>query len=320
MGMSPESPRPTPDSSPLLLTRYALLSLLTAVVVLVLKLLAWWLTDSVGLFSDALETLTNVGGATMALMMLRTAAQPPDEEHSYGHNKAEYFSSGFEGMLIFLAAVLIVIEAVVRLQAPQPLAVPALGLVIAALAGGLNLMMSRVLVRAGRRYDSITLTADGRHLLTDVWTTVGVIVGVGLVALTHWWWLDSAVAMAVAVYVLWTGFQLLRESVAGLMDTAWPESEQAVLQGILDEFRREGAPGEIDFHAIRTRRSASRRFVNFHVLVPGAWTVKRGHDLVERLEDRVARELPQVTAFTHLEPSDDPLSYADEGLDRPERS
>lgn len=307
------------DRSASSLTRYAVLSLLTALLVLALKLLAWRLTGSVGLLSDALETLTNVGGALMALLMLRVAAQPPDEEHAYGHNKAEYFSSGFEGMLIFIAAALIVIEAAPRLWSPHPLSVPALGLAIATVAGMLNLTAALLLARVGRRHDSITLRADASHLMADVWTTVGVVIGVALVALTGWLWLDALVAMMVAVHVLWTGVRLIRESATGLMDAAWSDDEQAILQRVLDEFRAQGAAGEIDFHAIRTRRSASRRFVNFHVLVPGRWSVKRGHDLVERLEERLAQELPQVTAFTHLEPSDDPVSYADEGLDRPAR-
>lgn len=298
------------------LSRYALLSLLTALLVLGIKLLAWRLTDSVGLLSDALETLTNVGGAVMALLMLRLAAQPPDDEHEYGHDKAEYFSSGFEGMLIFIAAALIVVEAVPRLLHPQPLATPALGLVVSAIGGVLNFITARLLARAGRRHHSITLTADADHLMADVWTTVGVIVGVALVAVTGWLWLDATVAIAVAVHVLWTGVRLIRESAGGLMDVAWPDDERAVLERVLEAFRAEGSTaGEIDFHAIRTRRSGSRRFVSFHVLVPGAWSVKRGHDLVERVEERLAESLPHLTAFTHLEPSDDPASFADERID-----
>lgn len=293
--------------------RYAGLSLAAAVATLTLKLTAWWLTGSVGLLSDALETLTNVGGAAMALAMLRLAAQPPDEGHAYGHNKAEYFSSGFEGMLIFFAAGLIVAEAAPRLWHPRPLTVPALGIVVAVAATLINLATALVLASAGRRHDSITLTADAKHLMADVWTTVGVIVGVGLVAVSGWLWLDAAVALAVAVHVLWTGWALLRESAMGLMDAAWPQAEQRVLREILDEFR---ARHPVDFHAVRTRRSASRRFVSFHVLVPGAWSIKQGHDIVEALEQRLAERLPRVTAFTHMEPSDDPVSYGDEGLDR----
>lgn len=286
--------------------------MLAAIVVLALKLGAWKLTGSVALLSDALETCTNLGGAAMALLMLRLAAQPPDEEHAYGHSKAEYFSSGFEGMLIFLAAAVIVVQALPGLWKPHELQQPDIGLVIAAVATVINFGVARVLARAGAKHHSISLQADSRHLMADVWTTVGVIVGVALAAFTGWLWLDSLVALAVAVNVLWEGYKLVQESAMGLMDAAWPESEQQVLHAVLDEFRAGGA----DFHAVRTRRSAARRFVNFHVLVPGGWTVKQGHDLVERVEQRLAERLPYVTAFTHLEPSDDPCSYGDEGLDR----
>ncbi len=286
--------------------------MLAAIVVLALKLGAWKLTGSVALLSDALETCTNLGGAAMALLMLRLAAQPPDEEHAYGHSKAEYFSSGFEGMLIFLAAAVIVVQALPGLWKPHELQQPDIGLVIAAVATVINFGVARVLARAGAKHHSISLQADSRHLMADVWTTVGVIVGVALAAFTGWLWLDSLVALAVAVNVLWEGYKLVQESAMGLMDAAWPESEQQVLHAVLDEFRAEG----VDFHAVRTRRSAARCFVNFHVLVPGGWTVKQGHDLVERVEQRLAERLPYVTAFTHLEPSDDPCSYGDEGLDR----
>ncbi len=294
------------------LTRYAWLSVFTAIGVLALKLGAWKLTGSVGLLSDALETCTNLGGAVMALLMLRLAAQPPDEEHAYGHSKAEYFSSGFEGMLIFLAAGVIVVQALPGLWRPHALQEADIGLAVAAVATVINFVVARILGRAGARHHSISLQADSRHLMADVWTTVGVIVGVGLAALTGWLWLDSLVALGVAVNVLWEGYKLISESAMGLMDAAWPESEQLVLHAVLDEFRREGA----DFHALRTRRSAARRFVNFHVLVPGDWTVKQGHDLAERVEQRLAERVPNVTVFTHLEPSDDPVSYGDEGLDR----
>jgi cation diffusion facilitator family transporter len=298
------------------LTRYAWLSVVAAIVVLVLKLGAWRLTGSVGLLSDALETSTNLGGALMALLMLRLAAQPPDEEHAYGHSKAEYFSSGFEGMLIFLAAALIVVQALPRLWAPQPLQQADIGLAVAAVATVANFAVARILARAGRQHHSVALLADARHLMADVWTTVGVIAGVALVALTGWLWLDPLIALAVAVNVLWEGFRLLHEAAMGLMDVAWPEAEQRVLLQVLDEFRAEGAADKIDFHALRTRRSAARRFVDFHVLVPGAWTVKQGHDLAERIERRLAEQLPHLTVITHLEPSDDPCSYGDEGLDR----
>ncbi|MDB5973564.1 MAG: cation transporter [Nevskia sp.] len=286
--------------------------MIAALVVLALKLGAWKLTGSVALLSDALETCTNLGGAVMALLMLRLAAQPPDDEHAYGHSKAEYFSSGFEGMLIFLAAAVIVVQALPGLWKPHELQQADIGLVVAAVATVINFAVARLLARAGAKHHSISLQADSRHLMADVWTTLGVIVGVALATLTGWLWLDPLVALAVAANVLWEGYKLVRESAMGLMDAAWPEDEQQVLHTVLEEFRAEG----VDFHAVRTRRSAARRFVNFHVLVPGEWTVKQGHDLVERVEQRLAERLPYVTAFTHLEPSDDPCSYGDEGLDR----
>lgn len=292
------------------------MSVTVALGVLAFKVFAWRLTGSVGLLSDALETLTNVGGAAMALLMLRLAAQPPDEEHAYGHNKAEYFSSGFEGMLIFIAAAAIAVAAVPRLLAPQPLAQTGVGLAVSAAATVANFLLARWLGAAARRHRSITLDADARHLMADVWTTCGVIAGIALVAATGWLWLDPLIALAVAVQVLWAGLRLIRESAAGLMDAAWPLDEQAVLHQVLEEFRAEFAPGEIEFHALRTRVSAARRFVDFHVLVPGAWSVARAHDLVERVEERLAQRLPKVTAVTHLEPSEDPRSYGDEGLDR----
>jgi cation diffusion facilitator family transporter len=301
------------------LVAYAWLSVGAAVCVLGLKLAAWKLTGSVGLLSDALETLTNLGGAVMALLMLRLAAQPPDAEHAYGHDKAEYFSSGFEGMLIFLAAGLIVVEAVPRLLTPRPLAQTGTGLAIAALASLINFAVARVLAAVGTRHHSITLIADARHLMADVWTTAGVIAGVGLVAATGAWWLDPLVALAVAVNVLWEGYQLIRESALGLMDTALPEEEQEQLRAVLEEFKTQAAQqgASIGFHALRTRRSAARRFADFHVLVPGDWTVQRGHDLVERLERRLAEVLPRLTAVVHLEPAEDPASYEDEPFERP---
>jgi len=300
------------------LTRYAWLSVGVAAGVLGLKLAAWRLTGSVGLLSDALETLTNLGGALMALLMLRLAAQPPDAEHAYGHDKAEYFSSGFEGMLIFLAAGLIVVEALPRLFAPRALEQTGAGLAIAALASLVNFACARVLASAGKRHHSITLIADSRHLMADVWTTAGVIAGVGLVALTGAWWLDPLVALAVALNVLWEGYRLIRESAQGLMDTALPDEEQQRLREVLEEFRAEGARQgtAIGFHALRTRRSAARRFADFHVLVPGDWTVQRGHDLVERLERRLAEVLPRLTAVIHLEPAEDPASYEDQDFER----
>ena len=295
------------------LTRYAWLSLAAAFATLLLKLLAWKLTGSVGLLSDALESLVNVGGALMALSMLRIAAMPPDEGHAYGHSKAEYFSSAFEALLIVVAAGSILWAAVPRLLDPRPLEAAGLGLAVSVAASAINLAVARILLRAGQRHRSIALTADGHHLMTDVWTSAGVVLGVLLVALTGWHRLDALLAIAVALNVLWTGRALMRESIAGLMDAALPEEELAQLQAVLDEFRAEG----IGFHALRTRRSAARRFASMHVLVPGDWSVRRGHALLERLEQRIADRLAPITVLTHLEPIEDAVSYGDEGLDRP---
>ena len=294
------------------LTGYAWLSICAALATMALKMWAWRLTGSVGLLSDALESLVNVGGAAMALFMLHWAAAPPDEEHAYGHSKAEYFSSGFEGTLILVAAVAICWTAGPRLIHPLAIAQAGVGLAVNGVATLLNLAAARLLLRAGRRHGSVALEADGHHLMTDVWTGGGVIVGVGLVAATGQAIFDPLTAMAVAINTIWTGWRLLRDAAAGLMDAAWPEAEQRILNEVLDEFR---APG-IEFHAMRTRRAAARRFVSFHVLVPGAWSVQTGHELLERVEDRLAERLPNVTVLTHLEPIEDPASYADSGLGR----
>ena len=294
------------------LTRYAWMSVAAALTTMALKTWAWHLTGSVGLLSDALESLVNLGGALMAVMMLWLAAQPPDAGHEYGHGKAEYFSSGFEGLLIFVAGGLIVAAAVPRLMHPQVLEQTGLGLTISAIASAINFAAARALLKAGSKHHSVTLEADARHLLTDVWTSAGVIVGVGLVAVTGWLILDPLLAVAVAMNILWTGWKLVSEAASGLMDASWPDDERRLLQDTLESFRSRG----IDFHALRTRRAAARRFASFHVLVPGAWTVQKGHDLLEEIEAAVARELPNVTVFTHLEPIEDPASYADMGLDR----
>ena len=294
------------------LTRYAWLSVAAALGTMALKLLAWMLTGSVGLLSDALESLVNLGGGVMALLMLRVAALPPDTGHAYGHSKAEYFSSGFEGLLIFVAGGMIVAAALPRLIHPLPLEQTGIGLVILALAALVNLVVARLLLNAGGTHHSVTLEADGQHLMTDVWTSAGVIAGVGMVALTGWNILDPMIALAVALHILWTGWRLVNDAVSGLMDHSWPEAEQKVLEEVLDGFR---AP-EITFHAVRTRISGPQRFVSFHVLVPGAWTVQRGHNLLEQIEKTLVARLPNITAFTHLEPIEDPVSYDDQVLDR----
>ena len=295
------------------LERYAWLSVATALATIALKGLAWQFTGSVGLLSDALESLVNLAAAALALAMLRLAASPPDENHPYGFSKAEYFSAGIEGALIVLAAAGIVFAAIPRFIAPQPLEMPVLGLGLTGLATALNLAVALMLMRAGRRTRSITLEADGQHLMTDVWTSLGVIVGVGLVYVTGWLLLDPLVALAVAVHIVWTGIGLMRRSVSGLLDAAIPRDDQREVTRLFAEYSRRYG---VTFHALRTRRAGMRRFVSFHLLVPDAWTVAQAHRLSEEIEERIREMVPGASIFTHIEPISDPASYEDQGLDR----
>ncbi len=299
--------QPTPP-----LTRFAWLSIAAAVSTIALKAAAYLLTGSVGLLSDALESLVNLVGALMALAMLTIAARPADEEHAYGHGKAEYFSSGVEGTLILIAAMSIGVTAFQRLLAPKPLEQVGLGLGVSVVASLINLGVALVLLRAGKRYQSITLEANAQHLMTDVWTSAGVLLGVGAVALTGWQRLDPIVAFIVAGNIIWSGVRIVRKSVLGLMDTALPVEEQNAIQSVLDTHRQSG----VEFHALRTRQAGTRCFVSFHVLVPGTWTVQRGHDLLEQIESDLRLALPNITVFTHLESIDDPASWEDATLDR----
>jgi cation diffusion facilitator family transporter len=295
------------------LFRLLWLSIAAAVATITLKVGAWALTGSVGLLSDAAESVVNLVAAVVAMAALRWAVKPADEDHAYGHAKAEYFSAGVEGSLILIAAVGIAITAVVRLIDPQPLQSVGVGLLVSAAATAINLAVGLTLLRAGRRARSIVLEADGKHLITDVWTSIGVIVGVAGVALTGWDRLDPIVALAVAANILVAGGGLLRRSAGGLMDRALEEPDLAAIQDALAEYERDG----VRFHALRTRQAGARRFVSLHVLVPGAWTVQRGHDLVEQVEASLCRRLPGASVFTHLEPAEDPRSFADTTLDRP---
>lgn len=291
---------------------FAWLSIAAAFITILLKALAWWLTGSIGLLSDALESLVNLAGAMMALAMISLAEQPADEAHAYGHGKAEYFSAGFEGLLILAAAVAIALGAVERLRNPQPLEHAWLGLTVSAIASVLNLATALTLLSAGRKYRSLTLEADARHLLTDVWTSAGVIAAVGAVSLTHWLWLDPVIALLVAANIIRTGWALTRRAIQGLMDQSLPAAEYAKITAILDSYRSEG----LDYHALRTRESGARRFVSVHILMPGAWTILRGHEYVECLEAEIRAALPQTTVITHFEPFEDPASHIDQGLDR----
>lgn len=296
------------------LVKFAWLSIAAAVLTIGLKTVAYFLTGSVGLLSDALESVVNLVGALMALAMLTIAARPADEDHAYGHSKAEYFSSGVEGTLILVAAISIGVTAIGRLMSPKPLEQIGLGLAVSVVASMVNLGVALILRRVAKQHDSITLEANARHLMTDVWTSAGVLVGVGAVAVTGWQRLDPLVALVVAGNIVWSGVRIVRTSVSGLMDAALPADEQETIRRVLELHGQ----SDTEYHALRTRRSGARRFVSFHLLVPGTWTVERGHQLLERIEGDLLRALTNVTVFTHLESSSDPASWKDVGLDRSE--
>ena len=293
------------------LAKWAWLSIAAAVVTIAMKTGAYLLTGSVGLLSDALESGVNLAAAILALIALTVAARPADEKHQFGHGKAEYFSAGAEGFMILFAAVLIVWSAVDRLLNPMPLESLGIGLLITLGATAVNGATGLAILRAGRRHRSITLVADGKHLLTDVWTSAGVLVGVGLVALTGWQPLDSLVAIAVGINIMWTGVGLVRHSVRGLMDHALPVADAAAVQSVLDDVIASSAAHGVAIHGVQMREAGRDRFVSMHVLVPGEWTVNRGHDLVEEIESRVRGVLEGAIVHTHLEPSEDPRSYDD---------
>jgi len=288
------------------------LSVAAAVATIALKTLAWALTGSVGLLSDAAESVVNLVAAVFALVIVHWAARPADEDHPYGHEKADYLSAGVEGSLILLAAVTIAYSATRRLLDPQPLSDVGLGLLVSVVASAINLAVARRLMAAGREHRSLVLEADGRHLMTDVWTSVGVVAGVALVAITGWERLDPIIALLVAANIVVTGASLVRRFTGGLMDRALPPNERAAIEAVLEGYAGQG----VQFHALRTRGAGRRAFVSVHVLVPGEWSVQRGHDLVERVERDLRAALPHATVFTHLEPLEDPASFADTELDR----
>ncbi|MBC7798175.1 MAG: cation transporter [Pyrinomonadaceae bacterium] len=294
------------------LAKYAWLSIIAAIATIALKAAAYFLTDSIGLLSDALESVVNLVASVTTLTMLTIAALPPDEDHAFGHDKAEYFASGIEGLLIIVAAIGICWTAVLRILSPQPLEQIGIGVIISIVATLINLVVARVLIRAGKFYESIALEADGKHLFTDVWTSLGVIAGIVLVAVTNFQILDSIVALIVAVNITWTGFRLIQRSVFGLMDAALSPETQTKIIEVLDVYKKR----EVDYHALRTRRAGIRQFASVHILVPGEWTVQRGHQLLEEIEGDIRRAVPNIVVFTHLESLDDPASWQDIELDR----
>ena len=293
------------------LTRYALLSIVASIVVIVMKVVAWRVSGSVGLLSDAAESTVNVVAAIGAFVALRVASRPADADHNFGHTKAEYFSAVFEGVMIVVASAFIIVAAVDRLLNPSGLESVGLGLAISVAATVINAVVGLVLIRAGRAHRSLTLEADGKHLMTDVWTTAGVVLGVLLVALTGWLPLDPLIAIAVALNILFVGGRLVWQSGAGLMDTALPDDDRAALDAVLDRWRAD----DVDFHDVRTREAGHERFLQLHMLVPGEWSVQRGHDLVERVERELVETLDHLHVTIHLEPIGDPRAYESWRLD-----
>jgi cation diffusion facilitator family transporter len=295
------------------LTKYAWLSIAAALATITLKVLAWRITGSVGLLSDAAESLVNLAAAILALCMLIVAARPADENHHFGHTKAEYFSAAVEGVLIFVAAVLIIVSAVDRLLSPQMPEALGLGAIIAGGASVINGVVGTILIRAGRRFRSPTLVADGRHLWTDVITSIGVIVGIILVWLTNWAPLDPIVALLVGVNIIYTGITLVRDSTRGLMDSTLPAAENQELAQILSGFTTD----EVHFHGLRTRMAARQRFAVVDMLVPGAWSVRQGHDLIEQVSAAVEQAFPGLVLQVHMEPREDPRAYDDYEVEVP---
>jgi cation diffusion facilitator family transporter len=293
--------------------RFALLSIAAALATIAIKTLAWWVTGSVGLLSDAMEALVNLGAAMLTFSMLRLAASPADAAHPHGRSKAEYFASGIEGALVVFAAAAIIYTSLPRLFAPEPITAPFLGIAIATAASAINLAVSLILTRAAAEHHSIALEADGRHLMADVWTSAAVIGGVALVAATGLYVLDAVIALAVGVHIVWTGAELMRRSVAGLLDVAIPAGEIAEIEKIFTEYRpRYG----IAFHALRTREAGARRFISFHMLVPDEWTVAHAHRLSEEIESRIRSMVPNASLTVHIEPIGEQVSYEDISLDR----
>lgn len=288
------------------LSRYGWLAVATALATIALKAGAWLVTGSVGLLADAAESIVNLVAAVVALIALKIAVKPADANHNFGHTKAEYFSAAVEGVMIFIAAISIGIFAVQRLLVPQPLEAVGVGLVISVVASVLNSAVALLLIRAGRRHHSIALKADGKHLMTDVWTSAGVLAGIVLVWLTGWDWLDPVIAIAVGVNILFAGYALVQESTAGLMDVSLPEEDNERLRAILSS--RAGAA--VGFHLMRTRVSGTRQFMEFHLLVPDEWSVKQGHDFLEDLSDEIVSEFPRMTVTGHIEPINDARSYS----------
>ena len=295
------------------LKKYAYLSIAAALITIGLKFYAYFYTGSMGLFSDALESCVNLLAAVVALIMIHISEKPADEGHEFGHTKAEYFSSAIEGGLILVAAFSIIWSAAPRLLEPQPIENVGLGVLISLSASLVNLGVALVLIKNGKKNNSLLLEADGKHLMTDVWTSVGVITAIFIVKLTGFLILDPIIAIIVALNIVWTGFQLLKRSANGLMDASISESELKIVTDYLNELKTD----KIDFHSLMTRQAGQRKFISLHLLVPGEWSVQQGHDYAENIEETLEDMFSEpVTVSTHIEPIEDPASMRDIGIDR----
>lgn len=283
-------------------------SIAVALATIVLKFLAWWITNSVGLLSDAMESLVNLASAAFALLMVTIAHRPPDEEHPYGHHKAEYFSSGFEGLAIIVAAVGIIWAAVQRIVEPQPLAELGWGLALSIVSSAFNGVLAWAMLASGRENRSMALEGDARHLLTDVWTSAGVVLGVALVGVTGWQWLDPAVAIGVALNILREGALLMWHSSQGLMDEAFDPEVMDVVRKTLDGFRHH----TIRFDHISTRKSGHRLFVDMHMHMPASWTLRRAAAVRGEVEQALMSAVPGLRATIQLLPSDVEAHFDDE--------
>lgn len=287
--------------------KYVWISIAASIATIMLKGGAYYLTGSVGLLSDALESFINLAAAVTALVMITIAMTPPDRDHPFGHSKAEYFSSVIEGTLILIAAIAIGVTSTERLMNPQPLQELGAGLLISASASLINLLTAMVMLKAGKRLNSITLEADARHLMTDVWTTGGVLLGLLLVKITGWIILDPLIAILVAVNIVFTGFKLIKRSVAGLMDEALSDDELNRVKSILDKYRKQ----RITYHSLYTRKAASKNFIFLHLIMPGNWHISRGHEMTKEIELKIEKILPDSDVFIHIEPLNDPDSFDD---------
>jgi cation diffusion facilitator family transporter len=283
------------------------ISIAASVATIVLKSWAYVITGSIGLFSDAIESFINLAAGIMALIMLYISAAPPDRKHPFGHNKAEYFSSVTEGILILIAAIAIGVAAIERLLVPQPIGELGTGLLISAAASMINLVVGMILVAGGKKYRSIILEADGKHLLTDVWTTAGVLVALMLVNVTGWIILDPIIAIIVAMNIVYTGIKLIIRSVSGLMDSSLSDEDETRIRSILDTYGSNG----LKYHSLYTRMAASKNFIYLHLLMPGDWPIDRGHEMTKAVEHKIHAQIENSEIFIHMEPLDDPDSFDD---------